>query len=364
MLDITVKHSLVPISQINYVEEIVIVRDFPGPKIKKVRYVCPYPWLRKYIIIRILSKQFLMIYLGIKLKPDLIISYYLKAYGIIALITGKVLSIPVNYNVMSGPEEFQMLKFGNVGTYSIDKKDIKPPLMERILLSVTKRFDSITTTGSRTSDYLIRNEIEKNKILILPDSVDLDIFKPKDIDKEYDLITVARFDPIKRIDNLIKLTKSLTKYKPNIKVAIGGDGSEKENLKKLVKELELEDNIIFLGYIDNVQNFLQQSRIFVLTSEREGFPMTVLESMGCGLACIVSNVGDINDLIEDGLNSFIINDCNDIESYKKRVEQLLDDDKLYNDISKMAIKTVREKFTYKNARNIWERIIKDLINHN
>ena len=125
LLDICVKHRFTPLAEIELVEKITIVRSIPGPPINKVQYVCPYPWLNKFIILRILSKLFLMFYCAVKERPNIIISFYLKASGIIALVVGKLLFIPVNYNVMSGPEEFKLFQFGNITNYAIPNKTIR-----------------------------------------------------------------------------------------------------------------------------------------------------------------------------------------------------------------------------------------------
>ena len=66
----------------------------------------------------------------------------------------------------------------------------------------------------------------------------------------------------------------------------------------------------------------------ILISEREGVPMNILEAMGTGLPCVVSNVGNINDLIIDGKNSFIIDDFNDLDGYRDKIIQLLNDQNL------------------------------------
>ena len=110
MLELCVEHSLSPIINIDRIDEIHIVRTTPGPLLNKVIYHCPPKIFRFLSPINLLSKLLLLIYLGIRLQPDIIISYYMKFSGVIAFIAGKILRIPINMNVMSGPQEFQELR--------------------------------------------------------------------------------------------------------------------------------------------------------------------------------------------------------------------------------------------------------------
>lgn len=352
MLDLCVIQSLTPIIEIDEIEQIFIVRNSPGPQLPKVQYRCPPNSFNKFFVTRILSKLILMIYVIIRERPSIIISYYMKSYGIIALFSGKLLRIPVNLNVMSGPEEFQLLRLGG--------KDHKSIIMEKLLLNLTKYFDSITTTGSITKEYLIQNGVEKDIIDILPDSVDLKRFHPEPVEKQYDLVTVARFDPAKKLDNFLQIIDNVKTKKPNIKVALVGDGPLKNRLRNLSRELDIEANVDFVGYKENVEYYYNSSRIFVLTSEREGLPMVVLEAMGCALPCVISNVGDVPDLAVDGYNAIVVDDYDDTEKYVEGILKLLNDENLYNKISGNTYKTVREKYSYKNAKNVWEKILRKL----
>lgn len=348
----TAINFLTPLIQIERVKRIIIVRNSPGPKLPKVRYVCPPKITNKFVFTRIISKLLLMIYLIIKEKPKLIISFYMKAYGIIALLSGKITNVPVNLNIISGPEEYQLLR--------INGKDYRLKLMEKTLLYLTKYSNAITTTGTKTKEYLVHNGIRKDIIDILPDSIDLDRFHPMPMEKKYDILIVGRCDPAKRLENFLQIVSRLKAKKSGIKAALRGDGPLKNSLERLSRELEIQNNVEFLGYQDNVEVYYNASKIFVLTSEREGLPMAVHEAMGCGLPCVISNVGDIPDLAVDGFNSIVIQNYDDIDGYVDAIINLLEDKDFYDTMSMNAYKTVRERYSYENAKNVWEKILKKL----
>ena len=122
MLELTIEHSLTPIINIDKIDEIHVVRTTPGPPLNKVFYHS----LPKYFIffspVTLFIKLLLLLYLSIRLKPDIIISYYMKFSGVITFIAGKILRTPINMNVMSGPQEFQELR--------VLGKDYKIKIME------------------------------------------------------------------------------------------------------------------------------------------------------------------------------------------------------------------------------------------
>lgn len=86
---------------------------------------------------------------------------------------------------------------------------------------------------------------------------------------------------------------------------ICGDGTERENLKRLAAELNITGQIHFLGYRNDVKELLNAADIFLFTTFQEGLPRSLMEAMASGLPCVVSNVRGNTDLITDGQNGFL-----------------------------------------------------------
>jgi glycosyltransferase involved in cell wall biosynthesis len=100
--------------------------------------------------------------------------------------------------------------------------------------------------------------------------------------------SAGRLEAVKGQDTLIKSMKFLPKQ---FKLAIAGDGSQKESLHRLVKELGLQQRVRFLGRIDDMTSFYQSLDLFCLPSRHEGFPLSALEAQACGTHTIVTKVG-------------------------------------------------------------------------
>ncbi len=108
--------------------------------------------------------------------------------------------------------------------------------------------------------------------------------------KIYDLVWLGRFQKLKWIYELFEIVMLLKKEKNNIKIAViwGGSPEVENNFIKKVNELNLQDNIIYKGFINWNEKFkiLSQSKIFLMTSYFEGRPITIIEAMKIGLPVI------------------------------------------------------------------------------
>ncbi|MCS4483803.1 glycosyltransferase [Clostridium botulinum] len=107
---------------------------------------------------------------------------------------------------------------------------------------------------------------------------------------------IARMHPIKNHNLLIEAFYKLKKECKNVKLILLGDGVEEEHLKGKVDKLNLNDNIIFLGFKENIEDYIKISDISILTSLNEGGapPLVILESGIQKVPVIASNVGDIS----------------------------------------------------------------------
>ena len=119
-----------------------------------------------------------------------------------------------------------------------------------------------------------------------------------------------------------------------------------EELKNFVKENKLEGSVRFTGYVnvDDIHEYVKSSDIFVLPSESEALPVSLIEAMACGLAVITTQVGGIKDFIRHNENGLLVN----VGSFKQLynfIETLIEDDTLAIKIGQNAILTVKEKYS-------------------
>jgi len=116
----------------------------------------------------------------------------------------------------------------------------------------------------------------------------------KPSEEESDIVFAGRLIKEKNVDVLIKAISLIKREISDIKCIIIGDGPEKEKLMKLAKELRVENNVKFVGFLENhndVIAYMKSSKVFVLPSTREGFGIVALEANACGLPVVTVNHG-------------------------------------------------------------------------
>jgi glycosyltransferase involved in cell wall biosynthesis len=358
LADRSLEHFIYPITLLKEVEKILLVRDTKGPGMNKVDYYCPPSWSLRFPIVALFFKFLLIIYLSIREKPALIHAYLLFPHAYLAFFTGKLTRRKIGISLIAGPMEIYALGGSPIDKYCYTKPLPKLPLHGKIIKKIVKKFDIITTTGNFTKHFLVHNGIGEHKIFILPHVVD-NKFKPIDTRKEYDVVYIGRLAQVKHVETLIKAISVVKEHNPHIRAAILSEGPEKDKLERLSKRLDLVNNIDFVGYQSDIWNWYNKGKIFVLTSEREGFPYAVSEALSCGLPVITSNCGDVCDIIKDGYNGVIINDYQDYQAFAEAIVKLLQNPRLINKYSSNGLKTV-EKNGIDKVCNIWNNIINEV----
>lgn len=218
--------------------------------------------------------------------------------------------------------------------------------------------DNIILTSSAIREFVVKYfKSVESKIVVMPNYVDIDIFKPNpDIVSDANrLICVGRLEKEKNLFLLFKALENL-----EIKLFVFGNGSLKNELHQYVKSIKgLEVN-----FIDNIKNNLlplelNKSSIFLQLSDYEGSPKTILEAMSCALPVVVTNVVGINEVVTDGDTGIL---CEKSEhAVREAVIKLLEDEKLRKIIGEQARKEIVENYSLQKSVDQELDIYKNLL---
>jgi len=352
--DSIIHHSISPLAQVEAVSEVMLVTKKPGPPIEKVKYYSPPKLFMKSAVISVACEFIVLIILAIIKKPKVIIGYLLFPHGVMAYLAAKLTRKPIAISLIAGPVE--LYGIGSPLDYG-PKEELK--LYGKIMLEVLKRLNAIIVKGSFTKTFLKKQGVNSSKVFPIINCPNTKEFYPVKTTKEFDVIFVGRLAPVKNVETVLLAIGELKKIKPNIKACIIGDGPCRKQLGDMTHGLGLEGNVHFAGHQKDVALYLNKSRVFILTSKREGFPNVYLEALLCGLPAVVSNCGDITDIAKDGYNSFVIDDCYDHKAFSEAILKLLTDEELYNNIV-LNIKEAVEKIENNNNSEIWATIVSNL----
>lgn len=249
-------------------------------------------------------------------KPTVIHAHDMKAIAISALASK---NIPI-----VGHIHCNHIKFRKTSLKSI---------LFKYLVKKGKVKHAIFVSKESYEDYKYKACLE-GKYSILPNVINKDQFLQKVNESQYtdksDIVYLGRLSYIKNPKRIVEITKLVSEKLPDVKVAIIGNGEEENNCKNLAKELGVQNNITFYGFLDNGYGLLKNSKVQILTSISEGTPMCALEGQVCGLPIVSTKTGGMMELLKDGETGFLF-DSN--EEAASLIIRLLTDKTYYSKIS-------------------------------
>lgn len=142
------------------------------------------------------------------------------------------------------------------------------------------------------------------------------------------IVNVGELLPNKNQRTAILAMKKVVKVYPTAKLFIAGNGPELDNLTNLVKENGMENNVEFLGYTLQLNDYYNIADCVVACSFREGLPLNVMEAMLCEDAVVASNNRGHRELVEDGVTGFIV-EATDIDGFADKIINVLGNPSVY-----------------------------------
>jgi glycosyltransferase involved in cell wall biosynthesis len=176
--------------------------------------------------------------------------------------------------------------------------------------------------------------------------------------KTFDLIVVARLDPVKRLDVFLHTVRELQTQRPSLSAVIVGEGIMEVPLKNLAEELGVSKSVTFAGHQSDVGPWLRKAKVFVLTSDNEGLALAAIEAMMCGLPAVVSDVGEMADLVKHGVNGFVVQDRSS-KAFATYISMILNDDSLRQRFSAEAHRSSL-RFGKEEMTAIWDRLLQEI----
>ncbi|MEK3888455.1 glycosyltransferase [Bacillus sp. FSL K6-3431] len=238
-------------------------------------------------------------------------------------------------------------------------------LGNRPVLNNLNNVDALVLLTNHQKDDIVERFGVRNNYFVIPHSIenDIPINQRSNFErKKYTGVMMARYHEEKQIDHAIKAYAKVVKEIPHAKLEIYGFGDEESNLAKLIKDLDLGENVFLMGYTNSPDVTFEESSFSMLTSKYEGFGLSLVESMthGCPLICYDIKYGP-RDMIDDGINGYLVKP-NDIDSLAKKIIHMLSDQERLMEFSHNS-RIKSKEFSNEKFISNWSNLFHDIVDN-
>ncbi len=220
---------------------------------------------------------------------------------------------------------------------------------EPVVTFAINHSDGVTAVSDSLRKDTYNNFKITKEIEVIPNFIDLDRFSKKS--KEHFRMAIApqgerlivhtsNFRKVKRVQDVVKIFKKIRAKLPS-KLLLIGDGPERHQIEELCRELDLGEDVRFLGKQELIEEVLSICDLFIMPSETESFGLAALEAMACQVPVITSDAGGIPELNLHGVTGFM-SPVGDVESMASHALEILADDATLLRFKKAALERARE----------------------
>ena len=305
------------------------------------------------------------------LKSNIVLAQDTISAGLPALfaarLSGKkfIIRVPGDYVWEQSVQRFGVKD--SIDDFQNKKYGFRVEFLRSIQKFVVRNADIVITPSKYFGNLVSKWVKDPSKIHVIYNGIDLgnnksQITNPKQIInskfqiiKNKTIVSVGRLVPWKGFGFLIELMKDL----PDWKLIIIGDGPEMGNLQLLITKLSLDglgtgklrNRVELTGAVprEKVLEYLANAKIFILNTSFESFSFQVVEAMSLGIPVITTNIGNLSEIIENGIDGILV-EPNNKRQFLDAIEKLDSDEDFRNSISEKA-KTKAGKFSIENTIN-------------
>lgn len=301
------------------------IKDKPDASLFKIIYLTSLKRIKELI------KNF---------KPDILHAYYLSSYGLLGALA--------NYHPY-------IISVWGSDIYFVPEKNI---IHKKLIEYSLNRADLIFSTSNSMMQQTKR--FTNRKIIVTPFGINLKKFRRLCTHSFFDentivIGTIKALEERYGIEYLIKAFKLVKErlYHTSLKLMIIGKGTQYTYLRKIVKDLNLEDDILFTGFVtpDKIPEYHNMIDIFVaLSTEHESFGVAVLEALACQRPVVVSDVEGFVEIVKGGQFGLIVKRKN-IEDAAEALIKLIMDKELREKMGEIGRKFVSDNYNWDNSVN-------------
>lgn len=302
---------------------------------KKNASLSKFEYLRKIKKIKEILKE---------IKPDILNAHYASSYGLLGVLT-----------------KFHPLVISVWGSDIFDFPN-RSIIHKNIIKYNLKKSDYIFSTGNIMKEEILKY-VNKD-VEITPFGIDINIFDgTKSIHDGIVLGIAKSLEEIYGIDLLLKAFSKLNKKYSNLSLKIAGKGTLESDLKELCKELQIQDKVEFLGFlnIDGMREFYRQIDIAVFPSRQESFGVAALEAQASRIPVVTSDAPGFKETVIQRETGFICRK-ESVSDLVENIEKLINDEILRESMGNKGRNFIEENYILENNFKDIEKLFYNIIN--
>ena len=271
-------------------------------------------------------------------QPDVIVSFIGKN-NFMAILTAWGLKVPVLVSVRGEPMEEYYNK-----------------LLRFLAKYLFRKADGIILQTEDSKDFFPKKTTKK--AVVLPNPLNpafmQEVYQGE---KEKKIVMVGRVDSNKNQKMVIDAFSAIAKDYPEYRLEIWGDGEDYSKLREHIASLHLESQIVMPGATKHVKEKIEKASLYILSSNTEGMPNSLMEAMALGLCCISTDCpcGGPKTLIQNGVNGILV-PVKDVEAMRKAMERVLKNPEEAKRLGQNALQ-IRNTLSPENVNAQWEEYL-------
>ena len=222
--------------------------------------------------------------------------------------------------------------------------------------------DGVTSISKYLLDRTIKEFDIKRQIEVIPNFVNCELYSPHPDPElraawapngEAIVMHLSNFRPVKRILDVVQIF-ALIREKMPAKLVMVGDGPDREAAEELAMKLKIAQDVLFLGKQNDVHLKLSQADLFLLPSELESFGLAALEAMACEVPVIATNVGGLPEVIQHGVDGYLV-EPGDVQQAAKYAVDLLSRPDRGREMGQLARINAKKNYCANDVIPMYER---------
>jgi len=233
--------------------------------------------------------------------------------------------------------------------------------------------DKVTAVSNSVAEtHLAARMVSKRKLLVLPNGVDIEHWKPDaavrnavrrrlGLESQFLWFAAGRLEPVKDYPTLLR---AMVETPDTARLVIAGAGPRETGLRRLAHELGLESRVRFLGFEPDVRSWMQAADAFVQSSLWEGLPMGLLEAAACALPSVATAVAGTREALIDGQTGFLARPGSPLALSSAMTRMMGTPRHERQDIGERARQHVAHHFSLDAILDRWESLYADMLQRN